>query len=299
MPPRSLLTPLPLPRSIHPSLKGVASALALLSLAACGGGKPITSGSIATRVPIETAFVDMPPGGPGVVGVIERHYANATAQEIILTNRSHTAGQNAVNVTLFGPVKVVTGVENLQSNPALSLSAVGAEMREALPGVPMRVSPYYAQNRYGSFGYASGNSAQGDTCLYAWQRVRGPDLDSNFTIGQGTISIRLRLCEPRSSEAELLAVMTGMTISSYILAANWNPYGGAPPIPPTIGQLGATVVPEAAVAVPAAPEPAPVRAAPVRRAPRPAPVAEAPAAPPAAETVNRFEDYAPVPPPQP
>lgn len=274
--------------------------LALASLAACGAGKDIQSGSLATRAPIETAFVDMPPGGPGIVGVVERRYANATTQDIVLTNRSRTAGQNMVTVTLFGPVKQVTGPENLQSNPALSLSAIGAEMRAALPGVPMRVSPYYAQSRYGAFGYASGTSAQGDMCLYAWQRIRGPDLDSNMTIGQGTISLRLRLCEPGASESELLAVMTGMTISAYFRAANWNPYGGAPPISPDLGRLGTTVLPTAELTPPVAPAPAAVRAAPVRRAPRPAPVVEAPVAEaaPAAEAVDRFEDYPPVPPPQ-
>lgn len=277
--------------------------LALVSLAACGsiGGRNIQSGSIATRVPIETAFVDMPPGGPGVVGVVERHFANSTTQEIVLTNRSHTPGQNMVTATLFGPVKSVTGPENIQANPAISLSAIGAEMREVLPGVPMRVSPYFAQSRYGSFGYAMGGSAQGDTCIYAWQRIRTPDLDSNMTIGQGTITLRLRLCEPNTTEANLLAVMTGMTISSYFMAANWNPYGGAPPIPADLGKLGTTVLPTAPVVVPQlAPAPAPVQAAPVRRAVRKAPAAApvAAAEAPAPEAVNRYEDYAAVPPPQ-
>ncbi|MBN9027588.1 cellulose biosynthesis protein BcsN [Kaistia sp. MMO-174] len=276
----------------------VGCALALASLAACGsiGGRNIQSGSIATSVTIDKAFVDMPPGGPGVVGVIERHYANSTTQEIVLSNRSHTPGQNMVTATLFGPVKSVTGPENTQANPAITLSAIGAEMRQALPGVPMRVSPYYAQNRYGSFGYAMGGSAQGDTCIYAWQRIRTPDLDSNMTIGQGTITLRLRLCEPNTTEANLLAVMTGMTISSYIMAANWNPYGGAPPIPADLGRLGTTVLPTAQVTPQLAPEPAPASAAPVRRVVRKAPV-EAADPVPAADS-GRFDDFAAVPPPQ-
>jgi len=282
----------------------IGCALALASVAACGslGGRPIESGSIATTVTIDKAFIDMPPGGPGVVGVIERRFANSTTQEIVLSNRSHTPGQNMVTATFFGPVKSVTGPENVQANPAISLSAIGAEMRQALPGVPMRVSPYYAQSRYGSFGYAMGASAQGDTCIYAWQRIRTPDLDSNMTIGQGTITLRLRLCEPNTTEANLLAVMTGMTISSYFLANNWNPYGGAPPIPADFGKLGATVLPTAHVTPQLAPEPVPVavQAAPARRIVRKA--ASEPAPEPAEEVApepaGRFEDYAAVPPPQ-
>jgi len=287
------------------SFQWIGCALALVSLAACGsiGGRPIESGSIATSVPIEKAYIDMPPGGPGVVGVIERRFANSTTQEIILSNRSHTPGQNMVTATLFGPVKSVTGPENVQANPAISLSAIGAEMRQVLPGVPMRVSPYFAQSRYGSFGYAMGGSAQGDTCIYAWQRIRTPDLDSNFTIGQGTITLRLRLCEPNTTEANLLAVMTGMTISSYFMAANWNPYGGAPPIPADLGKLGTTVLPTAQVTPQLAPEPAPVavQAAPARRVVRKAaPVEAAPVAadvPAPDAAAGRFEDYAAVPPP--
>ena len=279
-------------------------ALALAGLAGCGSvGKDIQSGSIATRAPIEKAFVDMPPGGPGVVGVVERHFANSTTQEIVLSNRSNTPGQNMVTATLFGPVKSVTGPENLQSNPAISLSAIGAEMRQAMPGVSMRVSPYFPQRRYGSFGYAMGTSPQGDNCIYSWQRIRTPDLDSNMTIGQGTITLRLRLCEPGMSEENLLAVMTGMTISSYILAASWNPYGGAPPIPEHLGQLGTTVVPTTPITPPVTPQlapvAAPVAAAPARRAVRRAPVEAAPAVEAVApEDAGRFEDYAPVPPPQ-
>ena len=60
----------------------------------------------------------------------------------------------------------------------------------------------------------------------------------------GSISVRLRLCGGRStSEAALLSVMYGFTIDAYFLSARWNPYGGPPPVPTTLGGLNAPVVP--------------------------------------------------------
>jgi hypothetical protein len=130
----------------------------------------------------------------------------------------------------------------------------------------MRLSNYYAQNQYGSFGYATGANALGDTCIYAWQRIRAPDLDNTMISHQGTVAIRLRYCEPAATDAQLLSIMTGFTINSYFLARGWNPYGSPPPPPPNVGVVGANVLPtDKATYIPAeAPPPvAPVR---VRRA---------------------------------
>jgi hypothetical protein len=274
------------------------SMLTALVLAGCSGPRTdLQSGAMAERVSAEKSFVDMPPGGPAIVGVVQHNYATSTAQEVILGNNSHTSGQNVLEISMFGPVKSVTGTDNAEPNDALSQSRVHNQMIAALPGVPMKVSPYYAQNRYGPFGYASGLSKQGDMCLYAWQRIRAPEISSTLTSGQGTIQIRLRLCQQNATEGDLLAVMTGFTITTYFRNGSWNPYGDPPPAPEDLGRIGKPILPSQEVT--AAP-PVVVVAAPVVRRRRIVPVAQA-AAPVAApvEAPNVYQDYGMVPPPSP
>ncbi|MCX5496910.1 cellulose biosynthesis protein BcsN [Kaistia dalseonensis] len=241
---------------------------ASIALAGCAGRRSdIQTGSIAARVEPDRAMVDMPPGGPAVIGVVERRYTNSTAQEIVLANRSHTAGQNVLTITMFGPVLQTTGPYKEMPNQPLAALNIGQEMKWALWGIPMSVSPYYAQNKYGSFGFATGHTKTGDTCLFAWQRIRAPDLDPTLISHQGTISIRLRLCETGATESALLDVMNGFTINSYFLTPGWNPFGEAPPPPPNVGVTGASVIPPPSVVSTAVPK-APVvrRVAPVAAA---------------------------------
>lgn len=204
-------------------------------------------------------MVDMPPGGPAIVGVIEKRYSNSTTQEIVLANSARNPNQNFMRVAMYGPVKLATGRFNELPNDPLALMNAGQEMRWYMPGVKMKVSDLYAQNRYGSFGYATGRSSTGDGCIYAWQRIRAPDHDSTMISNQGTISIRLRYCAPGASDIDLLNVMTGFTINAYFLSPGWNPYGAPPQPPDQLGKPGATVLPDATAftgSVPAVSRPA-------------------------------------------
>jgi hypothetical protein len=92
-----------------------------------------------------------------------------------------------------------------------------------LPGVPLRTSLTYLQNRSGPFGYAVGKSAQGDECIYAWQRVATPDRDLSVVNSRNTLSIRLRLCEPHTSEAALIANMMGLDVNVGVSGGLWTP----------------------------------------------------------------------------
>lgn len=271
----------------------------MAGLAGCSGPRTdLQAGAIAERVPVEKSFVDMPPGGPAIVGVVQRNYATSTSQEIILGNSSLTSGQNMLSISMFGPVRSVTGVDDQEPNNSLGQSRIAAQMRAALPGVPMTVSPYYAQNHYGAFGYASGLSKGADLCLYAWQRIRAPELDSTLTGGQGTIQIRLRLCEPGVHEADLLAVMTGFTINTYFRNGAWNPYGEPPPAPEDVGRIGKPILPTREVtAAPPNPAPAGQSSTPVRKAKKVLPAVEAPTA--GDTQPNAYQDYGMVPPPSP
>jgi len=278
----------------------LACVAAIACLSACAPRpQDIETASIAARQPLEKAMVDMPPGGPAIVGVIERNYTNSTTQEIILSNRSRTQNQNFLTVTMFGPVKVRTGPENQLPNDPLALMNAGQEMRWYFPGVKMSVSSLYAQNRYGAFGYATGRSSLSDNCLYAWQRIRAPDHDSTMISNQGTISVRLRYCDPVMTDTDLLNIMAGFNINAYFLAPGWNPFGPAPAPPDALGKPGATVLPTASVpadstAFTGSVEPVtrPVKRAAVVPAVEAEPDYVVPAVP-----ATRVEGYAVVPPP--
>lgn len=266
-------------RTFRVATKGLSLFLFPL-LAACSQDGRIYTASTYGSVAAENAFVSPPPGGPAIVDVIERRYANATEQQIMLSTGSNATGQNFFRARVFGPVeRDGAGITKLPRR-SLSLTNVGAEMRSALPGVAMQRSPYYVQNRYGPFGYAIGRRGA-DLCLYGWQ-----DLTETPRIGGygGRVDIRLRLCRAGASEQQLLSVMYGYTINAYFNRPGWNPYGDPPAPPEGLGRPGTEMLPigetRYETVLPREEEPVPARTAP-RRAPAvaPQPVQPAPIGP--------------------
>ena len=224
-------------------------------LAGCGAGvrEDPRIATERTALTADQSFVSLPAGGPAVLGVIEKRYSNGVMQKTILSNGSHFPGENYLTVVLFGAVKLTTAGANSWPDDYITPTLIASETRWAFPNLLLKRSPYFAQNKYGPFGYATATTASGDICLYAWQRIARHQ--GRMFIGEtGSISVRLRLCGGRStSEAALLSVMYGFTIDAYFLSARWNPYGGPPPVPTTLGGLNAPVVPPVNSDPPAAP----------------------------------------------
>jgi Cellulose biosynthesis protein BcsN len=127
----------------------------------------------------------------------------------------------------------------------------------------------YLQNRYGPIGYLVGKSAQGDTCIYAWQRLATPDWKLSPINSRNAISIRLRLCDPRASEAALAATMMNLSVNVALSSGSWTREPNE--LSADIGAAGAPIAPPSIAAAAANPFPpssspaAPTRA---RRAPR-------------------------------
>lgn len=258
---------------------GAASLLsALVALGGCGGGNGVEIASTWRSVPAVDAFVLPPPGGPGIVGVMERRYSNATQQDISLATTSRVSGQNLLQVQFFGPVNErVAGSTSIYDKP-LAATDISREMRAKFPGVAMVRSEIYVQNRYGAFGYAVGRAGTTDLCIYAWQRIKAVASQTTLISNRGTIQLRLRLCHSGASEQQLLAFMYGFSISGTFSNLNWNPYGA--PLSPseTLGRTGAPVFPvvpapvEEAVDMPVPGSSAPIaKRRPARRIVEPAP----------------------------
>lgn len=191
-------------RSAGPGFLLMATALGLAGCATAPGFEPTPSRLVGSA----GAFALPPPGGPSLVGVVERGYSNARTQEVALATRGRTPGQNGITIAVLGTGR--PRGDDVLLTPAISDAAIRVEMRQALPGVEMRISPFFARNAYGPFGYAFGRGAGGDLCLYGWQRL---DSAPRPLARKRAISARMRICEPGASEATLLANMTGYTIT--------------------------------------------------------------------------------------
>ncbi|MBB3564145.1 hypothetical protein FHX06_005500 [Rhizobium sp. BK512] len=230
----------------------------------------------------EKALVLPPPGGPSIVSVVEQKRGNGVEQTISLFTSSSVQGQNFLKVQFLGASGANPGAGNA-SYRMIREGDIAREMARSVPGVPMATSATFLQNSYGPFGYASGHSRAGDTCLYAWQQVRSSQSAHTQARNFGMIQIRLRLCDARASERQLLGIVYGYTVTGTFDGDIWNPYGAPPPADPALGQTGAPIYPDEggyrATTMPIGYEPAPAavrqtRAVAVRRVqPQPAPAA--------------------------
>lgn len=272
-----------------------ALAIAGVLLAGCSRGLPLRSDELTRMVPADQAFAVPEVGGPAVTAVLEKRYANATEQDVLLATSAATSGQNMLRVQIFGPVETALANRDTLRAGYLPAKNVNAEMHELIPGVRMQTSGYYVQNKYGPFGYAVGRTKSGDTCLYAWQRIASTGFTQTWIGNKGSIQVRLRLCDQNASEQRLLQSMYGYTINASFKSKNWNPYGE--PLPPdeTLGRPGAPTYPVSASRFETVNEPiaapAPKRRSPTRRqaanppvpatAQRPAPVGPVVPPPPA------------------
>jgi hypothetical protein len=220
-----------------------------LMILACLGAGCTTTGPVRQSLGVETVSSDKalafpPPGGPAIVNIVERRHAKDVEQTISLFTSSSVPGQNFLKVQFLG----ITGSNpGLGSRPFNTISdgAIAREMTSAIPGVRLARSAIFVQNNYGPFGYASGQSRGGDTCLYAWQQVKAgfaqPQEQRNF----GMVQVRIRLCDAHATERQLLSTVYGYTIAGHFAGAALNPFGGPRGADAVLGKPGEMVYPDA------------------------------------------------------
>ncbi|MBB5572941.1 MULTISPECIES: cellulose biosynthesis protein BcsN [Rhizobium] len=197
----------------------------------------------AETLPNEKALAFPPPGGPAIVSVVERQHKDDVEQTISLSTSSSVAGQNFLKVQFLG----VTGSNpGLGSTPYKMISdgAIASEMAATIPGVRLARSATFVQNIYGPFGYASGQSRAGDTCIYAWQQIRAgrsvPVEQRNFSM----VQVRLRLCDAQANERQLLSTVYGYTIAGGFEGEALNPYGAPRGAETLLGHPGDPIYPD-------------------------------------------------------
>lgn len=207
-----------------------------LILASCATKDPTNIAYGKSDVGIDEAFVL--PSNRSVVGITQERASNAIIQTIALSTNSARSGENYFRVTFFGPVNSAGASENTLSYQSLTEGRISRELRTEMAGMRMVRSPYYVQNNYGPFSYATGTTSAGESCIYAWQQIRSPAHAQNFFQNRGRIDLRLRLCEAGASQEKLLASMYEFTINATIAASGWNPYGEPAGPSADIGRMG-------------------------------------------------------------
>lgn len=202
--------------------------------------------TLASKVPVENAFISTPPGGPQPIAIVEQRFSNGVLQEILLENPTASAGENVLVARAFGPMGDDRGMERMPLDEPTTAD-IRREMRERFPGVAMTISETYVQNRFGPFGFATGRLRNGVSCIYAWQQIRAKK-SVLFPGYRGAVTWRLRFCDANATPRELLYLPYGLNINVYFLQDNWNIYGSNLPEPdPDLGKLGAPMGPDKVV----------------------------------------------------
>jgi hypothetical protein len=251
----------------------------LVLLGGCAAPRTIVSTATDREVPVERAFVSLGPGTPAALSVIERAYANGARQTIRLVTHGNTPGENSLRVDVIGATNADVSADALIPDTPLKEADLSAEAEDALPGVPLRSSMSFVKNRYGPFGYAIGRSAQGDECLYAWQRLATPDQNLSVVNSRDTLAVRLRLCEPHVDEARLAATMMGLNVNVALTGGAFAPE--PKPLSPEFDAPGTSTAPPEIVTAAANPlPPRTVRPMRSRIVASPRPAAEPVATPP-------------------
>jgi hypothetical protein len=193
--------------------------LAAATLASCTSVAPdpfLTTQAVSpdvaptvTDVSADFAAAYLPPYAGAIESVRQTVANNALHQEIVYANQTGLAGENVLTVDIGAPEQA-----GLLRPP--SQSRVRGEMRGALPGVGMTISPIIGDNASGSFGYATA-TVGGGACLYAWQYVRQvTPADSTgfakFTRRHLAASIRLRYCHPSITAERIHVLMDGLRL---------------------------------------------------------------------------------------
>lgn len=220
--------------------------LACLPLLGLLVGCETTTGGVAQPsgpelVARDKALVMPPPGGPAIVGVVQTKRGNGIEQTLSLDTSSSVPGQNYLKLSFQGG-------DTGDKAPSTAYRPLGdpelrREIASATPGAPLSRSSTFLQNAYGPFGYASGHSRRGDACLYGWQQIRSGSVGNGIGRDFGMIQVKLRICDNRATERELLSVMYGYTIVGNFQGEIWNPYGSPGGVDPRIGQPGQPIYP--------------------------------------------------------
>ena len=135
-------------------------------------------------------------------------------QQIVYPNRATIAGENMLVVR-----EVAAGSSAARKAP--TSAELAREMRKAMPGVAMDVTPVLGSNAYGPYGAARGTLPSGGGCVYAWQVVNRPS--AAFGETGKVLQVRLRYCDADKKPEELISLLSSLTLTAGRSMAQMRP----------------------------------------------------------------------------
>lgn len=186
--------------------------------------------TLGVALPPGRALAALPPEAGAVVSVVERRTGgDEVKQTITLVGDPGARRDDRIEVTAHRRGFAATARR-------IDAETIEAEMAEALPGVDMTVSPRVVTTPTGPVGVATGRTADGSGCLYAWSNAVAearPERSASFlglqvaTTAKSDVTVRVRLCRRGWSEDRLAALAEGLRITSDV-GAPITSGGGAP-----------------------------------------------------------------------
>ncbi len=172
--------------------------------------------SLAVEVAPEQALAGLPAEAGAVVSVTERREKDRLTQTIALAGDAATPGTNRI--------RVVAETHEPGRSRRPTEEAIAAELAAELPDVDMSPSSRMIAGAGGPLGLATGRSARGETCVYAWQETKARPSRSRggvFDTDTVDVSVRVRLCRQGLTEERAVALVEGLRLRADVV-----PLGG-------------------------------------------------------------------------
>jgi hypothetical protein len=168
--------------------------------------------SLAVEVAPDQALAGLPAEAGAVVSVTERREKDRLTQTIALAGDAATQGTNRI--------RVVAETHEPGHSRRVTEEAIAAELAAELPDVDMRTSSQVIAGAGGPVGLATGRSARGETCVYAWQETKARPSRSRggvFDTDTVDVSVRVRLCRQGLAEERAIALVEGLRLRADVV----------------------------------------------------------------------------------
>ena len=163
--------------------------------------------SLAVEVGADQALARLPGEAGAVVSVTERREGDRLTQVVALAGDGVGRGTNRI--------RVVAANHDAGRSRRPTEEAIAAELAAELPDVAMQPVAQVITGPGGPIGMATGRTAGGETCVYAWQEsdVRASGARGGMFGGDTVdLSVRVRLCRRDLDEGRAVALVEGLRL---------------------------------------------------------------------------------------
>ena len=166
--------------------------------------------TIASEVAPGYAVAMLPVTAGGIRTVRQTVRKDYLQQTVVYGNTERGFGENTITVEVGRP-----DLDSAYLSPP-SRRQILAEIRNAVPGVPMQIRSLSGENLQGPFGYATGAYGAQGSCLYGWQYVKPATGNPLAAMATGKhpyrLQVRVRFCHPTLSEDRIGTLMDGLRV---------------------------------------------------------------------------------------